>query len=176
MTTKRRRADLDDEEMPAFVTEASRPVPRCCRCGRDVITARSLWTLCEECIRHSLELPATPIPKHPQGTHAMIVELAKRMCATLSKRADEHGNAIPAAVQWHVERLVNRGLDEASARRLSEAMATDPTHRAGCERCRADTGAIESNLLQPQEDTVRLYEIGREFIPKRSKTTRTRVA
>jgi len=168
MTTRRvrRRVDLDDDEhVPAFVTETARRVPRCCACGCDVSDARSLWTLCEACIGRSLEIPATPVPRHPQGTHAMIVELAQRMRLKLARGDVEREKVVPASVLWHEERFLSRGLDPSSARRLSESLAVDSIHRAGCERCKADVGAITDTLLSPEEEKERLAGVGRTFLP-----------
>lgn len=167
MTTKRRRADLDDEDVPVFVTEVVRRVPRCCGCGREVITARSLWTLCGECIRHSLEIPATPIPRHPHGTHAMIGELARTMALSFGRGDDDHAPLPTDAVLHHEARFLARGLDHGAARRLAEALATDPSHRAGCAICQDDVAAIVEQLEKPRQDTERLARIGRDHLPRR---------
>jgi hypothetical protein len=161
------RADLDDGD-PPFVQERDAKVPHCVKCGLEVTTALSLWTLCEVCIRRSLELPATPVPRHPQGTHAMIAGLAQRMRLKLDRGEGKREKVVPASVLWHEGRFLSRGLDPSSARRLSESLATDSIHRAGCERCKADVGPITDTLLRPEEETERLACVGRFYLPKRT--------
>jgi hypothetical protein len=98
----------------------------------------------------------------------MIVELAQRMRLKLSRGEGKREKAIPAAVLWHEERFISCGLDPSSARRLSESLATDSIHRAGCERCKADVGPITDTLLRPNEEIERLSGIGRSYLPKRN--------
>lgn len=167
LAPQRHRKDLDDGDPPAFVNEREKTVPHCCRCGREVPQARSLWTLCEECIRQSLEIPAAPMARHPQGTQGTISELARKLALTLARSAGNHTQIPPSAVLWHEERFRRRGVDPVAALRLAEGLAADPVHRAGCEQCRGDLVEIETQLLRPKDETARLVEVGKSHLPKR---------
>lgn len=169
----RMRVDLDDEPLPDFVVQRDVVVPRCCRCHRDMPSASSVWTLCEECIRHDLAISVTPVTRHPPGPQAMIAALARDMARSLAKR-EHKPDRIPAAVQWHMARLHARGVDTRSARRLAESLATDPAHRAGCEHCRADQPAIERQLVATQREVERFAQDGTGRLRKRSAGTSTR--
>jgi hypothetical protein len=160
--------DLEDDPDPPFVSERETPIPHCCRCGRDVPQARSLWTLCEYCVNGDFELIAAT-PRHPQGTHAMIGELARKVALSFGQGDGDHTALPPAAVLHHEARFLARGLDQGAARRLAEALATDPSHRAGCAICQGDLAAIVERLEKPCQETERLERIGQDHLPRRGR-------
>lgn len=173
MTTRRRRADLDDGDLPAFVTEPTSPetpIPQCLRCGGRFPKAKALWIICEECGERELrELSAkceVPMSRHPQSAHAMIGELARKVALSFGQGDGDRTPLPPASVLHHLERLKARGLDEGAARRLAESMALDPQHRAECPICQGDLAAIVAQLEKPSQDTERLARIGRDHLPR----------
>lgn len=177
MTTRRRRVDLDDaDDVPDFVSQATapeKPIPQCLRCGGTFPKAKALWIICEECEERELrELSAkceVPMTRHPQGTHAMIGELARKVALSFGQGDGDRTPLPPAAVLHHEARFLARGLDPGAARRLAEALATDPSHRAGCAICQGDLVAIVEHLEKPSQETERLEQIGREHLPRRGR-------
>jgi hypothetical protein len=174
MTTKRRRVDLEDDPDPPFVSEREKPIPHCCRCGREVPRAKTLWTLCAECVNRELEItpgtfPLTSQEGHHTSTGAVIGQLARELALKLASRAGDHTPLPPAAVLHHEARFLTRGLDQGTARRLAEALATDPSHRAGCAICQGDLAAIVAQLEKPSQETERLERIGRDHLPRRGR-------
>lgn len=177
MTTRRRRADLDDGDLPAFVTEPTSPetpIPQCLRCGGKFPKAKALWIICEACVNRDLEVQAggftlTSQDGHNTSTGALIGQLAGEMARQFSTKDGERTPLSPASVLHHLERLKTRGLDEGSARRLAESMALDPQHRAECSICQGDLAAIVAHLEKPSQDTERLEQIGREHLPRRGR-------
>jgi hypothetical protein len=131
-----------------------------------VPSSKSLWTLCEYCINADLEIVEAP-PRHPQGTHALIVDLAREMALQFPDGNGNHAPLPPAAVLHHEARLMARGVDQSAARRLATAMATDPAHRVGCAVCQAGSEEIRTRLEDPQAEVERLARVGREHLPRR---------
>lgn len=161
------RKDLDDGDPPGWVNERVKKIPRCCRCGNEIQGARCLWTLCEGCVHEELGISQAHVSTHPTRADGLITDLAAKMVASLTSR-DANEKRVPAAVLWHHEQFLKRGLDHRAARRLAQSLAVDPVHRAGCERCRGDLVAIERELIAKQVELEHLANVGGGYLSKRS--------
>ncbi len=130
--TGSRTGDPDDAT-PAWVSEPQQKIPRCVSCGRDVPAARQLYTLCRVC-----QDPAPSkklVLRHPQGTHALIGDVAQKLGWTQGIVEDAKGNVLVGPALAHYDNLRKRGLSDASARRLAESLVIDAAHRALCMVC-----------------------------------------
>jgi hypothetical protein len=122
-----------DDEVPAFVKEPTKRVPICLRCGADVLSARSLYTICEACICRDLGI----VKATGSGSVRQVIsELARKFTEEMSHHSMVKGVTSSAVVE-HANRLRRRGLSDSMARRQAEAMVNDDQHVTQCELCRS---------------------------------------
>lgn len=163
-TNRRRRADLDDEDLPEFVTERTAPekvVPHCVRCGAECPAAKELHTLCGTCCAREDDLFGVRQVSKAEA----IAQLHARFATREAERPPDSDEAINASdpVRYHQARLQAQGLSEGGALMHAREMVADPPHVAECPVCQRcpDPGR---RLRERREESARLSRQGLEII------------
>ena len=130
--SRRRRADLDDDDTPAWVTEPTPPppplVPHCTRCG-----AEGPQLVCDACFAREhggRHIPATKA----EALHSLTALLTPVVPAPRVDEREELAHSEP--VQYHAARFRQNGLSETAALQHALALVERADHAAECAVCR----------------------------------------
>ena len=101
MTTKRRRADLDDDDVqPTAKTQSQAWEPSCIRCGREMLGYKARFGLCATCIEREFEQQKTLLRAIMDGTVPQINP----------KYAPDHVTRKHIGPLWNPEELTEKAL------------------------------------------------------------------
>jgi hypothetical protein len=157
--SRRRRADLDDDDTPAWVAEPTPPpppvVPHCTRCG-----AEGPQLVCDACFarehagRHVPETKSEAL----QTLGAIFTPDPPRKPAE-EREQERHSEP----VQYHVARFVARGLHPDAALLQSLALVERSDHAAECAVCR-EHHEVGTRMRDRRTASVQLSKRGMEAI------------